>query len=414
MENQIIDHLFRHQYGKMVSVLTRIFGLQHLETIEDAVQDTFISASQAWRNNFPENPEAWLTTAAKNRAYDLFKKLKATKNRENLVYSNSSAMAVAELFLDNEIEDSQLRMIFTACHPSLNAVEQIAFALKTISGFSTKEIASSLLLKEETIKKRLSRARKTIQKEEIKFEIPQGIDLKARLPHVLEVLYLIFNEGFHSNNQDVLIRKDLCSEAMRLVKLLLKKEITRHSNAYALFALLCFHLARLDSKIGPNNELIDLKHQDRKKWFFPLIKIGNDAMNKAVESNEFSIYHYEAAIVSEHLKSKDFQSTNWEQILFWYEKLYAIQPTPLNLLNQAIVFIQLKNSDRALKLLQQLDEKDLESRSYIYHATFADYYLLLDQNQKAISSLEKALSQVKNQTEKSYLLNKKSKISTRS
>jgi len=189
MQDQLMDHLFRHHYGKMVSVLTRIFGLSHLETIEDAVQDTFIQASTSWRKQKPDNPEAWLTKAAKNRVLDLFRQIKSSKERESLVQSSSEAMGLAELFLDAEIEDSQLRMIFTACHPK------------------------------------------------------------------------IFNEGFHSGKQTILVRKELCGEAMRLCQIILKNKTIRTGKAYALFSLMCFHAARLDSKLDVANEIVDLKNR---------------------------------------------------------------------------------------------------------------------------------------------------------
>jgi RNA polymerase sigma factor (sigma-70 family) len=253
-QTQLIDHLFRHQFGKMVSILTRIFGLAHLETIEDAVQDTFIKAMGAWRNGIPENPEAWLTQAAKNRTIDLFRQLKSEKERAPYFESGPAAIAINELFLDREIADSQLRMIFTACHPALDPRDQIAFALKTISGFSQSEIASALLTKEESVKKRLSRARNMIRDAQLAFAIPQGNELSDRLPRVLEVLYLIFNEGFHSGQKEMLVRKELCAEAMRLCKMLVDHKEVCSPNVQALFALMCFQAARLDSKV---NELQD-------------------------------------------------------------------------------------------------------------------------------------------------------------
>ena len=246
---KIIDHLFRHQYGKMVSILTRIFGFSNLETIEDAVQDTFLKATHTWKDSIPENPEAWLTQAAKNRTIDLFRKIKADKSRIQNLDSGPSAIALNELFLDNEIEDSQLRMIFACCHPELQSKDQIAFALKTISGFSQKEIAASLLTKEESIKKRLQRARKTIIEKDIKFEIPSGKELSERIDNVLQVIYLIFNEGFHSNGKNIIIRKDLCGEALRLCKMILAKETLRDGSVYSLFALLCFNSSRLETKV---------------------------------------------------------------------------------------------------------------------------------------------------------------------
>ncbi len=410
-EQKLVDHLFRHQYGKMVSILTRIFGLSNLETIEDAVQDTFVKAMLAWRDKMPDNPEAWLTQAAKNRTVDLFRKLSAEKKRVPKLASGPATMAINDLFLTSEIEDSQLRMIFAACHPLLNPRDQISFSLKTISGFSSKEIASALLQKEETIKKRLTRARKTIQEQAISFEIPQGKELPIRLNRVLEVLYLIFNEGFHSNKKNILIREDLCGEAMRLCNMLLKNNFTNSSDTYALFALMCFHASRLPSKTNDQKEIVDLKNQDRSKWFLPLVKMGDEAMFKAVENNEFSSYHFEAAIAAEHLKARTFESTDWNKILMWYERLYEIQPAPITLLNIAVVQLQLSNFKAAKDLLAQIVPSKLEQRAYLYHGTLAEYYNKTNDPKKAIDSIDKALELVKNDSEKQFLLKKKNSLS---
>lgn len=407
MENKLIDHLFRHHSGKMVSVLTRIFGLTHLEIIEDAVQDTFIKASVAWRKQQPEHPEAWLTKAAKNRVLDIFRKLKAEKNQLPNLQHSRDFIAVNELFLDTEIEDAQLRMIFTACHPSLDPRDRISFALKTVSGFSSKEIASALLTKEETIKKRLFRARKTIQKGSIKFHIPQGKALPERLESVMEVLYLIFNEGFHSNTQEKLIRKELCGEAMRLCQMLLKNKLTRASAVYALFALMCFHSARLDAKINSNNEILDLKQQDRSLWHFPLIELGNIMMHKAVTDTDFSCYHYEAAIAAEHLRAAYFEETNWNKILYWYECLYDMQPIPIHVLTMAVVCLQNKDITKAKHYLDQLKASDLEQRSYLYYGTLSDYYSAQEKFEKAIRNIDLALENVTNSLEKQHLERKK-------
>ena len=405
--NTLVDHLFRHQYGKMVSILTRIFGLSNLETIEDAVQDTFARAVLSWRNNPPENPEAWLTKAAKNRAIDLFRKIKADQNRLGRLESGPSAMVLSNLFLDHEIEDSQLRMIFTTCHPQLNPKDQIVFSLKTISGFSTKEIASALLLKEETIKKRIARARKSFRSKLITFEIPDKRELPQRIQRVQEVLYLIFNEGFHSNRSDLLIRKELCAEAMRLCQILVNHKLTAGSGTYALFALMCFHAARLDSKVNQEQRLVDLKNQDRSKWHAPLIILGNDMMNKAVEDEVFTPYHYEAAIAAEHVKARNFEETSWERILMWYERLNTIQYSELNMLNMAVVLMQLKQFDQAKQILDKIDPNDLEQRAYLYYSTRAEYYYQIHQYVKAIESLDKALFHVTNQVERNYLNAKK-------
>ncbi len=409
-EQKIVDHLFRHQYGKMVSVLTRIFGLAHLETIEDAVQDTFVKAMLTWRNQLPDNPEAWLTQAAKNRVIDLFRKLQTDQKRIPKIDSGPSVIALREMFLDTEIEDSQLRMIFTACHPALNPKDQLSFSLKTISGFSSREIASALLLKEETIKKRLHRARKAIREKSLSFEIPQGDQLPQRLHRVLEVLYLIFNEGFHSSRKDQLVRKELCGEAMRLCKMLLKNEFTNKTNTYALFALMCFQAARLDTKTNEHNELIDIKNQDRTKWFLPLIQLGNRAMSRAVETDEFTLYHYEAAIAAEHLKAPSFEQTDWDKILHWYDQLYALQSSPFILMNKSIIQLQQKKYDAAYALLQAIVPGELEQRAYLYYGTCAEYFSLKGQTNKAIDYFDKAIASVKNESEKQYLIKKKEQV----
>ena len=407
METKLIDHLFRYHSGKMVSVLTRIFGLSHLEIIEDAVQDTFVKASISWRQQLPENPEAWLTKAAKNRVLDIFRKLKTEKKQLPNLQQSRDFIAVTELFLDSEIEDAQLRMIFTACHPNLDPRDRISFALKTVSGFSIKEISSALLTKEETVKKRLSRARKIIQKGTIKFNIPQGKALPQRLESVMEVLYLIFNEGFHSNTKESLIRKELCGEAMRLCKMLLKNEHTRTAAAYALFALMCFHSARLEAKVNSYNEILDLKHQDRNLWHFPLIQLGNTMMTKAVIDTEYSCYHYEAAIAAEHLRASHFDETNWTKILYWYECLYAIQPMPIHVLTMAVVCLQNLEFAKAKTYLNQVEASSLEQRSYLYYGTLSDYYYAIKDIKKAIINIDLALKTVINSLEKEYLQKKR-------
>lgn len=407
MKNKIVDHLFRHHYGKMVAILVRFFGLSHIETIEDAVQDTFIKATLQWRKELPDNPEAWLTKVAKNRTIDLLRSIKSENKRVEKFNTGLSSIPFNELFLDHEIEDSQLRMIFVACHPSLKPTEQIAFALKTISGFSTKEIAAALLTKEDTITKRLGRAKQAIIKNNIQFNFPLPNEVQARLVRVMEVIYLTFNEGFHSTNKEKLIREDLCGEAIRLCKLLLKKEKFRSGSLYALFGLLCFHASRLESKTNVANEIVDIREQDRSTWYFPLIQMGNSAMNKAIEYDEVSIYHYEAAIAAEHIKAANFEETNWQKILNWYANLQDLQPSTFTLLNCAIVNIQLNNFEAAKTILESLSITDLGQREYLYYGCYAEYYAKRKDIFLAISYLDEAILRTSNSLEKAYLEKKK-------
>ncbi|MFS4492782.1 RNA polymerase sigma factor [Maribacter sp. 2308TA10-17] len=414
MENKIVDHLFRHHYGKMVAILTRYFGLSHIETIEDAVQDAFIKATLQWRKQLPDNPEAWLTKVAKNRTIDLLRSIKSEKNRIDKIATDASSIELKDLFLDHEIADSQLRMIFVACHPSLKPHEQIAFALKTISGFSTKEIAAALLTKEDTITKRLNRAKQTIIKNNIQFDFPPSNEVQGRLARVMEVVYLTFNEGFHSTNKDKLIREDLCGESIRLCKLLLEKEKFRSGSLYALFALLCFHASRLESKTNDANEIVDIREQDRSKWFFPLIQMGNSSMNKAMEYDDVSIYHYEAAIAAEHIKAKTFEETDWRKILNWYNQLQGLQPNTFNLLNIAIVNLQLRNFEEVKDILETLPIEDLEQRAYLFYGCYAEYYVKRGDLVLAISYLETAISKTSNRLESAYLEKKKQQLEIQS
>ncbi len=406
-EQKMVDHLFRHQYGKMVSILTRIFGLSYLPMIEDAVQDTFMSAMRSWQSKIPDNPEAWLTKSAKNRVLDLIRKLSAEDARIAGIQAGTETIAIHKLFLESEVNDSVLRMIFTACNPILHPRDQIAFALKTISGFSRKEIASSLLLKEETVKKRLSRARKKIREHHIAFEIPVGPELKDRLNRVLEVIYLIFNEGFHSNRKDQLIREELCGEAMRLTRVLLDNPYTATPDCHAIFALFCFQAARLKSKTNDRRELVSLRDQDRSKWFYPLVALGHQNMTKAVEADHFSTYHYEAAIAAEHTQAASYQATNWNKILTYYELLHQLEPSPFNLLNIAVVQLQRKNLSAVKRLLDQIKPDHLEQRAYLYYGTYAEYAHFAGQQEKRSHYIDKAIELVENEAERRYLVRKK-------
>ena len=204
-----------------------------------------------------------------------------------------------------------------------------------------------------------------------------------------------------------LIRKDLCGEAMRLCKLLLKNEHTQTSESYALFALMCFHSARLDTKTNTENEILDLKNQDRSQWYLPLIQLGNIIMHKAVNVTSFSCYHYEAAIAAEHLRATSFEHTNWEKILYWYQCLYKLQPMPTHLLTMAVVCMQKEDYYSAKNYLDKLNPQDFEQRIYLYYGTKADYYNVIDNNKKALFNIDLALETVNNSLEKEYLLKKK-------
>ncbi len=404
---KLIDHLFRHQSGKMVASLVRVFGLSNLELIEDAVQDTFIKAIASWQIQMPDNPEGWLMRASKNRAIDLLRSGKIKSEHLNNIPHGTFVDSLDQMFSQEEIEDSQLRMIFTACHPSLSIKEQIAFALKTVTGFGDREISAALLTKVETVKKRLSRARKIIQEKNIRFDIPAQAELNKRLGIVNNVLYLIFNEGYHSSSKTDLIRRDLCLEAVRLCQIILKNEKMRNGETYALYSIFCFLSAKIPSKISNADKLVDLKNQDRKKWNPELIMMGNMALGKAMDSDVVSNYHLEAAILGEHLNAPSFEETNWENILEYYETMFRSDNSALLLLNIAFVLTQMNLIGKAKKTLAAIHSKELENRIYLYYGLSAELHYAEGNIEEAVEYIDLCLSAVSNTYEKEYLLNKR-------
>ena len=375
--NVLVDHLFRHEAGKMVSVLTRIFGLKHIEIAEDIVQDTFLKALDEWSfHKIPENPPAWLYRVAKNRTIDIIRHQKYVAEYEqelNLLLKSEWTLShsLNNLFLDSEIEDSQLRMIFTSCHPELPKESQIALTLKTLCGFSVGEISRALLTTDANINKRLFRAKQKLRDENLKFEIPAGKSLDERLDSVYKVIYLLFNEGYKASDSDTVIRKDLCAEAIRLCKLLAEHPSGNKPKTYALLALMCFHAARLDARLDDNGYIILLKEQDRFKWDRSLINKGYEYLNESSEGDELSEYHLEAGIAANHASASSFEDTDWENVYKLYDMLVKIHPSPITYLNRAIVIGQISGAKAAIAELEKIKNLD---EYYLYHTTFAEFY----------------------------------------
>ncbi|MBA3544731.1 MAG: sigma-70 family RNA polymerase sigma factor [Chthoniobacterales bacterium] len=267
---QIIEHLFRQEAGKIVSALTGSFGLRNLELIEDAVQEALLKALRQWSyGTVPANPGAWLMTVARNQALDGLRRSARWREKEEeiaLTQLPASGSESTPLFTDEEIRDDQLRMIFACCHPALAQESQVALTLKILCGCSVEEIARAFLLPGETIAKRLTRARQRLQKRAVSFEIPAGPELAARLDSVLEVLYLLFNEGYNASQGASLIRRDLCAEAIRLTTLLQEHPAGDTPRTHALLALLLFQAARFSARLDAAGEILRLHEQDRGSW----------------------------------------------------------------------------------------------------------------------------------------------------
>ena len=390
----------------MVSVLTRIFGLNDIELAEDVVQETMFKALQEWPfHGVPDNPSAWLYKVARNKAIDTLRRQK------KLVYQtdNVAGMALVEkgisgkiddLFLDHEIKDSQLRMIFACCAPEINGESQIALTLKTLCGFSIKEIARAFVTNEETINKRLVRAKQKLREAGVGMEVPMGANLIPRLNSVLKTVYLLFNEGYNASAGDLMIRKDVCLEAMRLGILLSEQTETNTIETKSIMALMCFHAARFDSRIDDQGAIVLLKDQDRNLWEQELLRKGYDYLNEASESFVANEYYIEASIMAVHCAASSYEKTDWPVILQLYESLQTIKDTQVVRLNKAIVMSQIDGANMAIKYI--LDHVEMKNY-YLYHAVLGELYIQNHEPKKAKEQLEFALKLTDSKLEKELI-----------
>jgi RNA polymerase sigma factor (sigma-70 family) len=406
---ELADHLFRHESGKMVSVLSRLLGLQNIEIAQDIVQDTLLQAMSTWGfNGIPDKPAAWLYRVAKNKAIDyLRRQRKFEEISPQYAYLLQSEYTLSptinNLFLENEMQDSQLRMMFACCHPSIPQESQVALVLKTLCGLSVNEISNAFLTNDETINKRIYRAKEKIRQENIELDVPQGNELQTRLNSVLKSLYLLFNEGYHSSNPNQLIREDLCHEAMRLCYLIIEHPLTSRPRSKALLSLMCFQASRLNARLDDKGHIILLKYQDRSKWFLPLIQKGFDYLDEITEPFEVSSYHFEAAIASLHAAAPSFEQTDWKSIHQLYILLYQVQPSPVVAMNKAIASAYAVGRQQALAELKAIS--GLENY-YLYHTSIGEICYDLHDRAEAKKYFEKALQLTSSQQEQQLLKNK--------
>jgi RNA polymerase sigma factor (sigma-70 family) len=393
----LVDHLFRHEAGRMVAILTRLFGIHNLELAEDILQDTLHQALQDWTQGpIPDNPPGWLMVVAKRKAINAIRRERFhrsfAKDMDVLLKSEwTAAYTMDQVFLEDEIKDSQLRMIFTCCHPALPMEGQLALTLKTLCGFSIPEIAGALLTSDSNINKRLYRAKEKIRNDEIAFAVPAGLHLLPRLDAVLLVIYLLFNEGYNSSGDNAVIRQDLCLEAMRLGMLLTEKPVTNgYPPVYALLALLCFHSARFEARMDTNNSLIVLEEQDRRRWNRELIDRGLQFLSQSSGGTQVTAYHLEAAIAAEHCLAPDFRSTNWTRIHEYYVALEKQKPSSVIRLNLAIVTGKKEGPEAALELLHGLEHNRALDNYYLLYASLGEFYQELGVKEKADAYFRRA------------------------
>lgn len=403
----IVEHLFRHESGKMVAILTGIFGLDRLSLAEDVVQEALARAFQTWPfYGVPENPSAWIMRTARNLALDVVRREKVFHEKESEIVrlmDREGPGPDSVIFPEQEIADDRLRMMFVCCHPQIPPEAQVALALKTLGGFSVAEISRAFLTTDAAIAKRLTRAKQKIREAQIPFEIPAGEELGRRLDGVLQSLYLLFNEGYKASSGDKLIREDVCTEAIRLAGLLAEHPTGNRPKTHALLALMLFSAARLPARLDSEGNLLRLQEQDRALWDQPMIARGMYHFTKSAAGDEISEYHLQAGIAASHSMAKDYASTDWRQILGLYDRLKEFDASPVVALNRAVALAEVDGPQAGIDAIRAIpDLRSLESY-YLLHAVLGELEFRLNRRGAAAAHFRKSLELTEMKSELMFL-----------
>jgi RNA polymerase sigma-70 factor (ECF subfamily) len=408
MEQQaLIPHLFRAEFRKITAVLCKLLGIEHIEIAEDISSETFLSALEMWTfKGIPENPTAWLYSVAKNNAknYINHTHIFTEKIAGQIKYSLSEIQEIEIDLSDKNITDSQLQMLFAVCHPSISTEAQIGLSLRILCGFGIDEIANALLTNKETINKRLFRAKEKLRLEKVKIEFPREAEINKRLETVLTTLYLLFNEGYYSESQDMVLREDLCLEAIRLTYLLIENEQTNQPPVNALLSLMCFHSSRFQARKNENGEIILYQDQDETLWNYELISKGVYFLHQASQGNKLSKYHLEASIAYWHTIKADTKE-KWENILQLFNQLLQMEYSPIAALNRTYALSKTNGKAEAIVEAEKLNLAD----NHFYFTLLGELYKDIDNN-KAKQNFQKALSLAKTQTDKQTIHRKIDKL----
>jgi len=411
--NELVENFFRHESGKMISVLTGVFGKNNLILVEDIVQDTLIEAISNWTyKGVPENAVGWLYTVAKNKTLNAIKREKIQEKyiSESLYVSKTqlpTELDSIEFFSEESISDDQLRMMFMCCHPSISKDSQIALILKTLCGFNIGEIAKAFLTNNESINKRLVRARKTIREDDIPFEVPSKQQLDKRVDAVLEAIYLLFNEGYSASNGDELIRTELCKESIRLAEMVANhNSITNKSNTLALIALMQLNSSRFKAREDKYGNIMTLSQQNRLLWDYHIMEQGFTNLGIAAQNHQISKYHILASISAYHCSAKDFASTDWKSILTLYDKLLTINNSPIVILNRAIALSKVGEIKKALQELAIIENDTSIKSNYLFYSAKIEFQIQLNEYDIAKKTLKKAIELAPLPKEKQMLENR--------
>ncbi len=372
----LVEHFFRHEYGRLVALLTRKVGVRHLDLVEDAVQGALLAALTAWTaQGRPNDPGAWLYRVASNNLMGVLRRT-AGRHRllERAVDAGTERANSPAPYFAAEVADDMLRMLFVCCDEAIPRDSQLVLALKTLCGFSTAEIALRLFASEANVYKRLARARDRLREAPLDVQTPPLDTLRSRLSSVYGVLYLLFNEGYLSAHAEQAIRRELCDEAIRLATLLAEHPVGAVPETFALLALMHLHAARLDSRCDGVGALVLLEEQDRALWDRERMRIGAQWLQRSAGGDVFTRFHAEAGIAAEHCFAPSFHQTRWSQIADLYAMLERIDPSPLHTMNRAVAVAEWQGPEAGLALLQALAPPAWLTSSYLWDAVFGDLH----------------------------------------
>ncbi len=396
----LVEHLFRHSAGQMVSRLARWLGSARLDLAEEAVQDALVRALETWPfGGVPAEPRGWLFQVARHRALDLIRRDTALRGKLDILERATPEADVREQALG----DDELAMMFMCCHPSLPHAGRIALTLKTVGGFGVGEIAAAFLAEPDAIAQRLVRAKRQIREEEIAIDIPRPAELGARLDSVLDVLYLLFNEGYAAHGGENLVRADLCGEAIRLAGLLARNPATDVPAVRALLALMLLQASRLPARVDDAGDLLLLSEQDRARWDRELIAEGMEHLERAASGNEVTPYHVEAAIAAAHAVARDEASTDWSVIVRLYDDLLALKPSPVVALNRAIARAMAEGPDAGIAAIERIESDPALAHYYLLPAALGGLWLKRGDPVRAARHYHEALTRPCSAPERRFL-----------
>jgi len=407
-----VAHLFRHESGRLIAALTRLFGVHNLALAEDVVQEALCRALEVWKlRGVPDNPSAWLMATAKNQALDVLRRERTARTfapelGRLLETEWTLVPTVDEALGENAIRDDELRMMFSCCHPRLTEEAQVALVLHILCGFSVNEIANAFLSGQAAIAKRIARAKKVLAGSRRLFDLTDAEDVRGRLSAVQRALYLLFNEGYHGSCAEAVVRVDLCREAMRLAQILCKHPLAGTPASDALLALMCLHAARLPGRVDTGGALSALPDQDRSQWDGALAAHGQQFLEQSARGEAISEYHVEAAIAWVHASARRPQDTDWAQIVSLYDTLMTIQPSPVVALNRAIALAELAGPERGLEAIQAIADRERLAGYPFYRAALGEFELRRGQPALASGHFRSALELARNATERRFLQNR--------